>query len=137
MLIVVDPHSGVPVYRQVIDQIKFHIASGMLEAGDELPSTRSLSAELGVNPMTVSKAYSYLEIEQVVERRPGRPLVVRRHRGEEMARSKREQIRKSLSRAVAVVRQLGVAEETALEIFERMLKESGETGEGDSQEVEK
>ena len=77
MLIVVDPHSGVPVYRQLMDQIKFHIASGILKPGDELPSTRSLSAELGVNPMTISKAYSFLEREDVVERRPGRPLVVK------------------------------------------------------------
>lgn len=137
MLIVVDPHSGVPVYRQLIDQIKFHIASGMLKSGDELPSTRTLSAELGVNPMTVSKAYGYLEIEHVVERRPGRPLVVRRYRDEEVARSKREQIRKSLSRAVTVVRQLGIAGEVALEIFDGMLKESGETDEDDSREVER
>jgi DNA-binding transcriptional MocR family regulator len=61
MLIVVDPHSGVPVYRQLMDQIRFHIASGLLKPGDELPSTRALSTELGVNPMTVSKAYSFLE----------------------------------------------------------------------------
>ena len=74
MLIVVDPQSGVPVYRQLMDQIKFHIASGMLQPGDELPSTRLLSSDLGVNPMTISKAYGYLEKEQVVERRPGRPL---------------------------------------------------------------
>lgn len=137
MLIVVDPHSGVPVYRQLIDQIKFHIASGMLRPGDELPSTRMLSAELGVNPMTVSKAYSYLEIEHVVERRPGRPLVVSRYGDEDIARSKREQIRKSLSGAVTVVRQLGIAEETALEIFGEMLKETDETGENDSREVER
>lgn len=138
MLIVVDPHSGVPVYRQLIDQIKFHIASGMLKAGDELPSTRTLSAELGVNPMTVSKAYGYLEIEHVVERRPGRPLVVRRYRDEEITRSKLEQIRRSLSGAVTVVRQLGIAEDVALGIFDGMLKESGGIiDEDDSQEVEK
>ena len=40
MLIVVDPHSGVPVYRQLMDQVKFHVASGLLRAGDELPATR-------------------------------------------------------------------------------------------------
>ena len=40
MLIVVDPHSGVPVYRQLMDQVKFHVASGLLKPGDELPSTR-------------------------------------------------------------------------------------------------
>ncbi len=54
MLIVVDPHSGVPVYRQLMDQIKFHVATGLLNPGEELPSTRALSAELGINPMTIS-----------------------------------------------------------------------------------
>ena len=75
MLISVNPHSGVPVYRQLMDQIKFHIASGLMKPGDELPSTRMLSSELGVNPMTISKAYSFLEKEGIVERRPGRPLI--------------------------------------------------------------
>ena len=76
MIIVVDPSSGVPVFRQVMDQVRFHIASGMLEPGDELPPTRTLSAELGVNPMTISKAYNLLQREGVLDRRPGRPLVV-------------------------------------------------------------
>ena len=49
MLISIDHHSGVPVYRQLMDQIKFHIATGLLKPGDELPSTRVLSAQLGVN----------------------------------------------------------------------------------------
>jgi len=136
MLIVVDPHSGVPVYRQLIDQIKFHIASGMLKAGDELPSTRALSAELGVNPMTVSKAYSYLELENVLERRPGKPLVVRRFEEEELRRSRQEQLRRSLSRAVTVVRQLGITQEKAIEIFEEMLKEPDIDQADDTQEVE-
>jgi GntR family transcriptional regulator len=136
MLIVVDPHSGVPVYRQLIDQIKFHIASGMLKAGDELPSTRALSSELGVNPMTVSKAYSYLEIEDVVVRRPGRPLVVKRFGDEEIRESRLEQVRKSLSGAVTVVRQLGVADDVAVGMFRKMLQEpAAETG-TDTQEVQ-
>ena len=77
MLIVLDHHSGIPVYRQLMDQIKFHVASGLLNSGDELPSTRSLSTRLGLNPMTVSKAYGLLERERVLDRRPGLPLVVR------------------------------------------------------------
>ena len=93
MLIVVDPHSGVPVYRQLMDQVKLHIASGVLEPGDELPSTRVLSSELGVNPMTVSKAYSYLERDGMVERRPGRPLVVKAFEGEQLHDRKLEQLR--------------------------------------------
>jgi GntR family transcriptional regulator len=121
MLIVVDPHSGVPVYRQIMDQIKFHIASGILKQGDELPSTRSLSAELGVNPMTISKAYSYLEREEVVERRPGRPLVVKALREESILKRKRDQLMKNLEPVVTMVKQLGIPNDEASKLFEDML----------------
>ena len=121
MLIVVDPHSGVPVYRQLMDQIKFHVATGLLKAGDELPSTRSLSAELGVNPMTISKAYSYLERERIIEHRPGRPLVVRVP-GEDEARGRKlEQLSRALEPVVTMVRQLDVSSEDALRLFEDLL----------------
>jgi len=127
MLIVVDPHSGVPVYRQLMDQIKFHIASGVLKPGDELPSTRGLSAELGVNPMTISKAYSYLEREDVIERRPGRPLVVKAVPNGDLDDRRIEQLRASLQASVTVARQLDVAPEEAIRLFERMLAEQEDT----------
>lgn len=123
MLIVVDPHSGVPVYRQLMDQIKFHIASGLLGPGDELPSTRALSSELGVNPMTISKAYSYLEHEQVVERRPGRPLVVRQVPDTQLWDRKIEQLRESLAPTITMIRQLGIGAEEAKKLFGQMLAE--------------
>ena len=123
MLIVVDLHSGVPVYRQLMDQIKFHIASGLLEPGAELPSTRALSAELGINPMTISKAYSYLERDQVIERRPGRPLVVRMVAGDVTRTRQLDQLRESLSPAVRVVRQLGIERTEAVRILDEMLSE--------------
>ncbi len=121
MLIVVDPHSGVPVYRQLMDQIKFHIASGLLKPGDELPSTRTLSSELGVNPMTISKAYSYLEKEEVVERRPGRPLVVKTFKTEQIQDKKIDQLRKSLESTITMVKQLQINYEEAMRIFQEML----------------
>jgi GntR family transcriptional regulator len=121
MLIVVDPHSGVPVYRQLMDQVKLHIASGALEPGHELPSTRVLSSELGVNPMTVSKAYSYLERDGIVERRPGRPLVVKPFEGERLHDRKLEQLRGSLAPSVRIVRQLGIDWERALGTFGELL----------------
>ena len=124
MLIVVDPHSGVPVYRQLMDQIKFHIASGILKPGDELPSTRGLSAELGVNPMTISKAYSFLEREDVIERRPGRPLVVRAMGATGLQDQRMEQVRQSLAATVTVVRQLDVDAGEAVRLFEEMLREA-------------
>jgi GntR family transcriptional regulator len=125
MLIVVDPHSGVPVYRQLMDQIKFHIASGLLLPGDELPSTRALSAELGVNPMTISKAYSYLEKEEVVERRPGRPLVVRTLKQDGLRDSKLDQLAVRLDPIVTMVRQLGLGHDEAVRLFAGMLKREG------------
>ena len=134
MLIVVDPHSGVPVYRQLMDQIKFHIASGVLGPGDELPSTRSLSAELGVNPMTISKAYSFLEREDVIERRPGRPLIVKAVEAPDLEDRRTEQVRQSLAGSVTVVRQLGVEAGDAVKLFEELLagaaSDAGEEDEG-------
>jgi GntR family transcriptional regulator len=133
MLIVVDPHSGVPVYRQLMDQIKFHIASGLLGPGDELPSTRALSAQLGVNPMTISKAYGFLEREEVLERRPGRPVVVKSVDGAEMRDRKMDQLRDSLASTVRMVQQLGIRKDEALSLFRALLDES-ERDDGDSEE---
>lgn len=121
MLVVVDPHSGKPVFRQIIEQIRFHVASGLLEAGDELPSTRSLSAELGINPMTVSKAFSQLEEEGVVERRPGLPLVVKAQAADEMEHSRAEQIRARLAPVAVMVRQLDFDRDEAIEMFRRLI----------------
>jgi GntR family transcriptional regulator len=121
MLLVIDSHSGVPVYRQLMEQIKFHIASGLLGPGDELPPTRALSAQLGVNPMTISKAYSFLEKEDVVERRPGKPLIVRPLKEEQLKEEKIDQLRKSLGPTVRIARQLGISGDEALETFRKML----------------
>ena len=71
--------SGTPIYRQLVDQTSQLVASGRLGVGDLLPSVRSVAAELGVNPMTVSKAYSLLEREGVVARRRGMGMVVARN----------------------------------------------------------
>ena len=124
MLITVDPQSGVPVYRQLMDQIKFHVASGLLAPGDELPSTRTLSADLGVNPMTVSKAYSFLEKDGVVERRPGLPLIVKAVGGGEIRDRKIDRLKEGLTPVVTIVRQLGIDPDEAFRVFERMLRDA-------------
>ena len=137
MLIVVDPQSGVPVYRQIMDQVKFHIASGLLHAGDELPSTRALSSELGINPMTISKAYSYLERDGVVERRPGRPLVVAPLESDQIHDRKINQLRESLASTVTVVKQLGIDKDEALGIFQEMLESRAAAAAHDDEEETK
>jgi len=114
----------VPVYRQVVDQVRFLVASGLLLPGDELPSTRGLSAELGVNPMTVSKAYSLLEEEGVLARRPGLPSIVadRGPRVEEQARE--DALAEVLAPAVVAAQQLSMSDRQALEVFRRALAQS-------------
>lgn len=64
---ILDPKAGVPFYRQIIDQIKFGIASGQLSVGEQLPTVRSLAVELKVNLNTVAKAYKELEIQNILE----------------------------------------------------------------------
>jgi GntR family transcriptional regulator len=66
-----DPKSGVPFYRQIIDQIRYGVASGSLKVGEQLPTVRALAVELKVNLNTVSKAYRELEIQSVLESQQG------------------------------------------------------------------
>jgi GntR family transcriptional regulator len=68
---VLDPKTGIPFYRQIIDQIKFGIASGNLKAGEQLPTVRSLAVELKVNLNTITKAYKELEIQNILETQQG------------------------------------------------------------------
>ena len=63
----ISPASGVPIYRQIYDQVKIGIALGKFVAGEFLPSIRDVSKSLEVNPMTVSKAYSSLEKSGIIE----------------------------------------------------------------------
>ncbi len=69
-------NSGVPIYRQVFDQVVREIDCGRLKKDELLPSVRQLATELGVNPMTISRAYSLLENEGVVQRKRGVGMVV-------------------------------------------------------------
>ena len=66
-----DPKSGVPFYRQIIDQIRYGILSGKLNVGEQLPTVRALAVELKVNLNTVSKAYRELEIQNILETQQG------------------------------------------------------------------
>lgn len=71
VLISIDSKSGVPFYRQIIEQVKFAIASGHLEPGDRLPTVRQLAVDLSINLNTVIRAYRELEIEGVIETQQG------------------------------------------------------------------
>jgi GntR family transcriptional regulator len=73
----VDPRSGVPLYTQLIDQVKRSIAVGALAPGERLPTVKQLAVDLTINPNTVARAYRDLERDGVIETSPGRGSFVR------------------------------------------------------------
>jgi len=70
------PSDPTPIYRQIVEQVRRQMAGGQLRPGMELPSVRALAQQHAINPMTVSKAYSLLESEGLLERRRGMGMVV-------------------------------------------------------------
>ncbi len=71
MIFIVDTNSSVPVYAQIVQQVKHAIVTGILQPGDSLPSLRETSIKLKINPLTVSKAYKQLEYEGIIVTRHG------------------------------------------------------------------
>jgi GntR family transcriptional regulator len=75
-IFILQPTSGVPIYRQLMDQVRRMVASGQLAVGAELPSVREVATEYTVNPTTISKAYSLLEMEGLLQRHRGKPMTI-------------------------------------------------------------
>jgi len=72
----IQPTAPEPIYRQIMEQLRRLIASGQLAAGEALPSVRDVAGRHAINPMTVSRAYSMLENEGLLERQRGKGMVV-------------------------------------------------------------
>ena len=70
------PGSGIPIYRQLVEQVRRLIAGGQLPPGAELPSVRDLAVQYAVNPMTISKAYACWRPKGLLERNRGKPMTV-------------------------------------------------------------
>ena len=116
--------SAEPIYRQLVEHVRRRVASGQIRAGDEIPSVRELAQQLAVHPMTISKAYSLLEAEGVLERRRGLAMrVAPQHQQAQPAASRVELLRPVLARAAAEARQLSVGKRAALKLFEDILDE--------------
>ena len=86
----IDRKSGVPFYRQIIEQVKFGIARGVLRPSDQLPTVRQLAVDLSINPNTVIRAYRELEIEGVLDTQQGSGTFVgqRKPRVDELERQR-------------------------------------------------
>ena len=110
-MFILKPHSGVPIYRQLSEQIRRMAASGQLPAGTELPSIRDLALRHAINPMTVSKVYSLLEAEGVLERNRGKPMTIAKLARAHSPLGKRvQQLEPHLEQLVLAARQLELDE---------------------------
>ncbi len=103
----VSPSAGVPIYRQLVEQVEALSASARLKPGDFLPSVRQVAEELQINPMTVSKAYSLLERDGVVELVRGQGMRVV-ERAPAPLRARLDDAMPDLLRAAARARSLGL-----------------------------
>lgn len=119
----VHPSSGLPIYRQIMDQVSALIAGGRLAPGDLLPSVRQLAAELQVNMMTISKAYTRLEAEGVIERVRGKGMRVRPPSSTGSLAERKRELRPLVEQAVIRARQLQLDDRQIVEIVESILKE--------------
>jgi GntR family transcriptional regulator len=110
--ITVDPRNGIPVYRQVIDQVKRAVAVGVLAEGEQLPTVKALALQLTVNANTVARAYRDLERDGVIETAVGRGSFVRANNAEAV-QSLDAIARGVCSDAVREIKTLGVARSDA------------------------
>lgn len=123
-MFILNPQSDVPIYRQLIEQIQRMVAGGQLRAGDELPSVRELAMEHAVNPMTISKAYSQLELEGLLMRQRGKPMQV----AEQKIAPNNEQERLGfiiphLEQLILAARQLEISDRQLLAALKKKLSE--------------
>jgi GntR family transcriptional regulator len=119
-----EPASGVPIYRQLIDQVRRLAASGHLAPGAELPSVREVAAEHTVNPTTISKAYGLLELEGLVQRNRGKPMTIAPLRRNQQALTQRlRQIESQMDSLVLAARQLDLQAADLTTLIEQKMRE--------------
>jgi GntR family transcriptional regulator len=122
VFISIDPSNDVPIFRQIVQQIKTAVAMGRLLPEDPLPSVRQLAVELAVNPNTVARAYLDLEIEGVIYKRQGAGTFVS-GQGVEMSKNERRRVLgELLERALVEGVNLGLEEKELRETFDRVLE---------------
>lgn len=123
-MFILNPHSSVPIYQQLVEQVRRMVAGGQLAPGTELPSVRELAQEHTVHPMTISKAYSLLESEGVLERHRGKPMRVAALRRDQSSLAGRlKQIEPQLQALALSARQLELSPE---EVITQLRKKLGD-----------
>ena len=126
-MFVIDSRSKKPIYEQLRDQLRWQITMGFLSADDPLPSVRALSAELGINPNTIQKAYREMEQEGMIYSRPGKGSFVTPSIGEQRRKQQTDQLN-LLLREMRKAKEMGIprgqVEEALAGIYDKEGKET-------------
>lgn len=111
MFLRIEPSSGVPIIRQIADQIRTQCATGQLKPGDRLPSVRELAAQLAVNQNTILRVYERLTAEDIIDRRHGDGTYVADHLPAGGLQAQRELLRAELRHVVERALAMGLSDE--------------------------
>ena len=118
-----DLHSGVPVYRQLIDQVRGGIATGSLGVGDQLPTVRQLAVDLSINPNTVARAYRELELRGVLETHQGTGTFISAQKMRDGDAERSRQLAQIVADSVARAGAIGFAVEDLIEELRELIVE--------------
>jgi GntR family transcriptional regulator len=121
MLLRPNPATGIPIYRQLMDQVKHAVETGALRAGEQLPGIRALAEELVINPNTVAKAYRELEHEGIIELRHGTGAFVSAGAVADRRAEKLRGARSIVTNTVTDLRARGVTDEEIRRLVEAAL----------------
>jgi GntR family transcriptional regulator len=120
-----DPASGVPFYRQVIDQVLLAVADGRLKPGVQLPTVRALAVELSVNLNTIARAYREMEIRGIVETQQGTGTFVSARKAEKKTAERRKALERLVDQFLATAASQGFTHD---EFAEALLAKTEEAG---------
>jgi len=124
MVVHVDPRSSIPVFQQLVDEVKSAVARGACASGEMIPSVRQMAAQALINPNTVAKAYRDLERDGIVTTRRGLGVFVAEGAAKLCRNGRREDIREKLEEITAEARRAGISGEELREEIERALSDA-------------
>ncbi len=121
MFFSVDPSGDVPIYEQIVRQVKLAVADGVLVGGQMVPSVRQLASELAINPNTIARAYQQLQSDRVLESLRGRGMVVRRDSMSRCTQARNSLVAQGVRQALADALAGGMTADDLRELFESEL----------------
>jgi GntR family transcriptional regulator len=125
------PSDSTPIYQQIVGQVRREMAGGQLHSGDAMPSVRAVAEEHSINPMTVSKAYSLLEAEGLLERHRGVGMAVAAVKSADSVKQRLALLEPTLQAAAQQAAQLRLTSDAALSLFKRCLTQHPFDGDPD------